>query len=78
MESQLLTSSLLRRNSSVPLARIKMSAHSAGSENGIKIGWAARLELGPPKKPVNTPWESFGYPPKNLPGHPEPFKQQKA
>ena len=76
MESQLLTSSLLRRNSSVPLARIKMSAHSAGSENGIKIGWAARLESGPSKKPVNRPWESFGYPPKNIAGHPEPFKQQ--
>ena len=46
MESQLLTSSLLRRNSSASVARINMSAHSAGSENGIKIGWAACLESG--------------------------------
>ena len=52
MESQLLTSSLLPRNSSAPVARINMSAHSAGSENGIKIGWAASLELGPSSRPV--------------------------
>ena len=52
MESQLLTSSLLPRNSSAPVARINMSAHSAGSENGIKIGWAARLESGPSSWPA--------------------------
>ena len=49
MESQLLTSSLLRRNSSAPVARINMSAHS---ENGIKIGWAASIESGPSYRPV--------------------------
>ena len=52
MESQLLTSSLLPRNSSAPVARINMSAHSAGSENGIKIGWAASLDSGPSSRPV--------------------------
>ena len=52
MESQLLTSSLLRRNSSASVARINMSAHSAGSENGIKIGWAACLESGPSSWPA--------------------------
>ena len=73
MESQLLTSSLLRRNSSAPLARINMSAHSAGSENGIKIRWvAACLESGPSSKPVTRPWEKFGYRKKILAGNPEP------
>ena len=69
MESQLLTSSLLRRSSAAPVVRINMSAHSgAGSQNGIKIGWAVCLEAGQSSRPVCHQTMGEHWTPTKIPG----------